>query len=355
MSAPAARRRPGWKAKVLLLLGAATAALGVGELAVRFYATSMQPRLTVHDDRLGWRHRPNVRRPVLHPGTEGEIAFNEFGHRGAAYPHQRTPGKFRILALGDSFTEALQVGEERVFTRLMERAHPDWEVINAGVGSYGTVQQLLYLRDDGLLFAPDLVLLVWFLNDLADNGFSYAPGLGPRPYADYDGGAVTIVESLDQGPYLRFCAPLPLRGFLARHSYLYQAFNQRVWQTFRAEALDALWLEDRNSFDNRELSAVATTLIQRIGALLEPKGIRFGVALVPAREQAADLDLSFVPWLAPFCESRGIPCRSLRQALHRATADGQQPYFADDIHWTAAGHQVVAAELGPWIQAQRQK
>lgn len=46
-----------------------------------------------------------------------------------------------MLVLGDSFTEAIQVGEVDLFTSQLEVLHPNVEVLNAGVGGYGTVQE----------------------------------------------------------------------------------------------------------------------------------------------------------------------------------------------------------------------
>ena len=44
------------------------------------------------------------------------------------------------------------------------------EVINAGVSGFGTDQELLWLREEGVKYAPDLVLLaVYPHNDFMNN------------------------------------------------------------------------------------------------------------------------------------------------------------------------------------------
>ena len=52
------------------------------------------------------------------------------------------------------------------------------EVLNLGVGGYGTAQQLLTLEEDGLRYRPDLVVLGFFLgNDVQNNSRAIETGL----------------------------------------------------------------------------------------------------------------------------------------------------------------------------------
>jgi len=41
--------------------------------------------------------------------------------------------------------------------------------VNLGVGGYGTTQAYLALREEGLRYAPDLVILAFFANDVLNN------------------------------------------------------------------------------------------------------------------------------------------------------------------------------------------
>ncbi|HYP52074.1 MAG TPA: SGNH/GDSL hydrolase family protein, partial [Pyrinomonadaceae bacterium] len=80
--------------------------------------------------------------------------------------------------LGDSYAEALQVGQEEAFWSVMEKrlaacgafAGRPLEVINFGVSGYGTAQELITLRREVWDYAPDIVLLaVTTNNDITDN------------------------------------------------------------------------------------------------------------------------------------------------------------------------------------------
>lgn len=74
-----------------------------------------------------------------------------------------------MLVLGDSFGWGFGVEQDERFSEILERRHPDWEIINASVSGYGTDQQFLYLRERGLKLRPDVVLVLFSSNDFAEN------------------------------------------------------------------------------------------------------------------------------------------------------------------------------------------
>ena len=129
---------------------------------------------------------------------------------------QRTPGSLRILSLGDSFTGGYRVGEDEVFSRLLERhleATGHWsrvEVLASVIEEPPT--GLLYLETRGLQWHPDLVLLgVTLGNDLGQTFVSLAPrgelrldrALNPRPSAP--------IPRPTRTPWSRSCGPGPCR------------------------------------------------------------------------------------------------------------------------------------------------
>ncbi|MAG56930.1 MAG: hypothetical protein CMJ83_11605 [Planctomycetes bacterium] len=214
------RRLKTWLLKLAVLFVALAAAILIVAIALRIYSDHRYPKIRELDDALGWKHVPGSSRAYQNEdGGAPSTAINDDGHRGPVCPIARTPGKYRVLALGDSFTEGTQVEEKDLFTSRLARSAPDLEVINAGVGGYGTVQQYLALRDRWLAYSPDLVIVMFFGNDLADNCLPYYAGIGPRPHAVVESGGVRIVESFRDDAYLRFCMPAPFRSFLIRHCY----------------------------------------------------------------------------------------------------------------------------------------
>ncbi|MGB0910356.1 MAG: SGNH/GDSL hydrolase family protein [Nitrospirales bacterium] len=154
-----------------------------------------------------------LRGRVLVPGKEGwfhgegnaYVKINSAGFRDVEHSLQKPHDTYRILILGDSYTEARQVALEDTFGRKIEhrlqsceRVLPNEkvEVINFGVPGYGNAEQLIALRTLGWAYAPDLVMTVFFSgNDLLDN-FPQANPLHnefiPRPYLSLDQGKLNL-------------------------------------------------------------------------------------------------------------------------------------------------------------------
>lgn len=131
------------------------------------YATQLkQP---VANPELSFAHAPN--RSAFLMGAP--VSINSHGLRDQEYSEQKPPNVFRVMMLGDSTTFGWGVREEDTAAKFLERklnAHlpPGYdkaEVINAGVGNYDTVQEVTYYETRGRAFHPDLVVLVFFIND----------------------------------------------------------------------------------------------------------------------------------------------------------------------------------------------
>ncbi len=105
------------------------------------------------------------------------VRYNSLGLRGGEVPTPKPENERRILFLGDSVAFGWGVEEDRIFaTRLpemmSESSEHSWRGINAGVCSYNTEQEDLYLELSGMALKPDLVVLVLIDNDV----MTYAEG-----------------------------------------------------------------------------------------------------------------------------------------------------------------------------------
>lgn len=139
-------------------------------LGISYYEEAKRYHLEkIADDDLVYRHRPGYRATYF--GVDYE--FNEIGLRDRPIG-TKAPGEFRVLVLGDSVALGSGVETERTFVRLLEdrlskRTGRPVRTINAGVGSYNTVQEFAFLKLRGKELAPDLVLLVYVDNDMERN------------------------------------------------------------------------------------------------------------------------------------------------------------------------------------------
>lgn len=103
-----------------------------------------------------------------------EVKRNSLGFHDAEHSFPKPEGTFRIVFLGDSFTEAIQVPLEETFPKIIERelnrekTFPV-EAISLGRSGAGTKKGYEILLGTGLRFHPDLVVMQFLSNDLIDN------------------------------------------------------------------------------------------------------------------------------------------------------------------------------------------
>ncbi|BAP17891.1 SGNH/GDSL hydrolase family protein [cyanobacterium endosymbiont of Epithemia turgida] len=106
------------------------------------------------------------------------VKINKDGLRDKYYTKDKSKNTFRIAILGDSFSEAIQVNLEETFWSFIEQGlrncpsinNQAVEVINFGVGDYGTAQELMTLKHQVKHYSPDMVILAIFTgNDIVNN------------------------------------------------------------------------------------------------------------------------------------------------------------------------------------------
>jgi lysophospholipase L1-like esterase len=124
------------------------------------------------DPETGWSLQPGATGRWFNPPYEYDVdvAINSQGLRDVERAgYDKPDGVFRVLLLGDSYVEGLRVPLAQTFGKTLEAALNEaapagqrYEVINAGVSGWGTDQQLLWLRSEGLKYQTDLVLLSFF-------------------------------------------------------------------------------------------------------------------------------------------------------------------------------------------------
>src|SRR5437870_1406674 len=119
-----------------------------------------------YDPDMGFRVRAHF------PTDEGALT-NQFGFNDRDYPLQKSPGTFRIVVVGDSFSWAggLEGNYTALLKRMFERRDGSHkvDVINTGYPGTHTGEQLVMLKKYGLQYNPDLVILGFFAgNDFFD-------------------------------------------------------------------------------------------------------------------------------------------------------------------------------------------
>jgi lysophospholipase L1-like esterase len=395
-------------ASLLLPLVSLVFSLALAECGLRLYhygslrGLSGEHSLRAPHPTRGWALEPNGSSFQRTRDYGVLVETNALGLRDRPHAVEKAPGAFRILVLGDSFMEAYQVPLEASLPYLLQErlASRGVEVLNLGVGGYGTAQELLALREEGLRYRPDLVVLAFYLgNDVQNNSRAIEAGLlgeearttFARPYARARGLDAelewTPPDRERMAPYVerwneRKSASVALRLALqpAMLAHLVEQATARLWMTFAKDdrydpALAFGWpflreVGDPNAVRLWEDAWLVTRrLLLEMDRVARGAGARFAIVLVPsdfqidpralAAVEAAHPELAFDPLrinreLDAFAAGAGIPLLDPTPALAAEQAAGRPMYYSiEDHHWNAAGHALVTQLLAEFLDGQR--
>jgi hypothetical protein len=159
----------------LALIGV-LAAVFVAEIGARFTGYT-NPRFFLHESQIGWTLRPSFSDWYTREGLS-YVEVNSQGFRDSEHSKEKPPQTVRIAVLGDSYTAALEVGQQERYSSVMNEQLASCpvlqgrtlEILNFGIPSTGTLQQLLVLRTRVWSYQPDVVMLGFLTkNDITDN------------------------------------------------------------------------------------------------------------------------------------------------------------------------------------------
>ena len=388
--APAVPRRSvGWRGRIALLLFG----LLVGLVAVEVVLRLLGPRLTVVNSLTsiatfqtfhpvyGFFHRPGASGWIETPEFTSYVSFNSRGLRDREIAPAKPPGGYRVLVLGDSFVEGAQVPVEDTVSRQLEpllaTAAPGRPVdaVNAGNAGFGTAQEVLFLEHDGAAYQPDVVVLVYFVdNDLPDNGSRVARerklDTTRRPFFVPDGrGSIELRPGLVPPPD-RLTAIRPL----LRKSVTYNLIeNFLLWHEAR-EQEQAQIGKNRPTYlvdppaDWDEAWWVTEQILGRARDSARAIGAELVVVAAPSYFQ---LDADAWRWLvegdtrernvyrqdvpnlrlAEIAGRQGLRFLDLLPAIRAEHQAGAGLYFPADGHWNSAGHAFAARQIAEYLTA----
>lgn len=378
----------------LALIGASLVlALALAEAGLRLAGVSY-PEFHRLDPALGWSPRPGVEGWWTREGR-AYVRINRAGFRDRDHALEKPDGTYRIAVLGDSFTEAREVPLAKTFWALIERdlatcpalGGRPVEVLDFGVAGYGSAQELLVLRQKALAYAPDLVLLAFYIGNDVLNNSKPLDGHPDRPYLVRRGDGWALDMSFrDQARFKTKLAWQDIKHGIVNASALVQLAKEAYYRVkFRltgkfarqAEALDRVGpetevLEPPPNGAWRAAWSITETLIGMIADEARAGGARLRLAILGApiqidpdgerrRRLAARLGVADLDYpqrrLAAFAAAKGIAVSDLVAPM-RALAEGEGVYlhgFPNTApgtgHWNARGHAVAGARLAADICA----
>jgi hypothetical protein len=348
-----------WLGRLLLAVVSSAFSILALELGLRatwsgYYLKDAQPYAEPHPVR-GWRNLSDVTIDDGEPEFKVTIRQNQWGFRGGSLDKAKGQRQ-RVLVLGDSFTYGVGVEDDETFSARLEQLEPGLEVINTGANGYGTGQELLLLRDEGLAFAPDIVVLAFFWNDIRNNV--------ERPvlrFSLHDGQLVYPARRDGLPPV----ATEPRRHAWLRYSYAYRFASDRLkslrfWIKVRlGEPLD-----DDPPFTPSERAAaweVEYALIREVQELCRTHGAKLLLVLIPEQLQVepeakvlglVEADYQTQGPLLEFAARENIAALDLLPALRAEHARNAEPlYYREDRHFRPRAHQIAGEAIQGELRA----
>jgi len=320
----------------------------------------------------GWEKIPGAR--GLRIGNEFKVheEINAKGLRGPEFQYEKAKGRERILILGDSFAEGYTVSYDQLFStllhdRLNRNSHKTVEVINAGTTGYSTDQEYLFLTKEGFRYQPDVVVLMFYQNDVLFNG---RPNYyhDPKPSFVSENGKLTLKHPKASLPK---SSPPTTHQWFRSHSRLYEWLVVKIHGTGLITGPDHVPEEYRvwkKTARKEEASAwkITELLLGKMAQESKQRGAKFFVFYIPHRSTIHEKEwerfkslyrLDSTEWtphrvairLKGITKRLGIsliePTTELRQRARQWQDKDQRLYFERDDHWTAHGHLEVAEIL----------
>lgn len=310
------------------------------------------------DATLGWANKERARARLETSEFTADVSINSRGLRGPEIPYERTPGRTRIALLGDSFAWGFGVSDDEMLShRLGTELDGDVEVLNMGTVGYGTDQELLFYRTEGRRYEPDLVVLVFCSNDVANNASDRDRWYGkPRFVLEGDSVRLTnvpVTEDVSWDAWLTEYNPdrppregrVPWRRRIRTYGFLLErwAALQRRLEITRPGLFADGYPGSQESW------RLTFRLIEALRREVEADGAGFVVVTVPRLEQ-----MRFSSWIRPnvtlasFCAGAHIPFFDFLPSFRRAP-DAESMFFPVDGHWNAAGHRFAAERLAEFL------
>ena len=364
---------------LVVLCGAGIVSLLIVELGLRALGIHY-PSFYQVDVRRGYGLRPNTSGPYTREGHSW-VEINAAGFRGTLPSQIPAKNILRIAVLGDSFTESLQVDLGQTWIQGLQRRLNSGnscsllsggrkaELLNFGVGGYGTGQALLTWRHQALLFAPEIVILaVYPGNDFTDNEpgpRNDRPGFDLRP-----DGIIDQDDSFLTSAGFRFRTSIAGRFVdgLVTHSRFFQLVNEAknrfvAFSRHTSGSANSVSAPSHSPQASPEAWALTEALVSQLDQEVSAVGGRLLVISTNSPDQVWP-DMQARP-AEPFLQERrfasflsglGVPYLPLGPALQQAV--DQDPGlllhgFPDGQpgrgHWNVSGHELAARQLAPWL------
>jgi hypothetical protein len=356
-----------WIFEVILAVFSTIVSLVVLENFVRLLAPQslilLRPDIYVPIERLAWTHAPDVDTRVNTGEREIRWRTDDQGMRIGG--DLSNPSEMTLLALGDSYLEAMQVEYEDTMTALLEkrlstRQGSSIRILNTGVGGWDPNQYRIQLEEIlGNQRIDGIVVFVFLGNDIISyHADSYPPRQAIPRHAFRPPRSLEWHELVSAVAY-------PINDFLETRSHLFILIKTRLKYALIKMGLTAYYfpetlLKNQASSGNWKITA---DLLEEIAVTGKHHDLKTLFVLLPSPSEAnpeeglemanafgitseeIDLDQAHLI-LSEQLRRRKLSAIDMTPALRAAIRERMPDVYGRvDNHLGRGGHQVVANTL----------
>jgi hypothetical protein len=325
----------------------------IGEVSLRYYYyykyninifNGANESFIDKDDKRGWKIAKNLKYDIkakdstkniydVHVETD-EYGFRSFGNLQS--------NKLKIFFIGDSFTETIDVSNDKTFHGIIKNTIKDVDVFAYGVSGYGSLQEFMVLDEWIDIIKPNLIIWQFYKNDFQENDYNmdiqktlYNTGI-PRPYLDLDGKITYQYPKYDNF----FCVlPEPVAENIRLLKILNEYLGRIINIIYKEKTVYDENAQLPNSNAQWQHSAQITKMIMQM--------VKRRAGTIPIYLFCIDKKQPYYDIIKDICQSVGISfIDSIPQNLDQF--EKEHPYItkaADKEHLNETGNRIIAEGL----------
>lgn len=305
-----------------------------------------------YDEYLGWKNKPNATGFFYMPDTRSFVKINSRGLRDIEHDYTKPLKIKRIQIYGDSFTWGYGVDAEKRYTdifnkKIQEKYPKKFEVMNFGTTGYGTDQEYLLLKNEGLKYKPEVIIFAYH-NDAFDVSRKIAYN-HEKPFFSIKNNTLVLTnypipknENLSENKNLEGGNMIVLVDAKLSLLKSYVFIRERL-RSFKpiSDFKDKLFLKNMN-----QTFEVIDKLLIESNNLAKENNASFIIILIPDRYQvygkANTLEIDHILELG---KKENLSVINLLPMLREIGKKEKDLYFTIDHHYSEKGNEIVGELL----------
>ena len=283
----------------------------------------------IYDPSKGWMPKPNLRDVKVF--SDKTLNTNSKGFRGKKdFAYSKSKERLRILILGDSFTFGDHVSDDETYSHYLQEMLPHTEIINMGVHGYGHDQMLILLKEEGIKYQLDIVILGFLPLDMSRNLLEFRDFAKPR-------------FVINRGELKLIGTPVPRPEEILESDWVRPRMLD-IFSTLYHRVKKVTGLQ------KKEMEEITTAILTEMIRVVESIPATPILAYLPrgreiAKEIAVTQDEAYMFSVCKLNEK--AKCFSTRPYFAEKIAQGES--FKSRGHWEAVGHLTVAEAIKRYL------